>query len=231
MKALYSLALLGSIVLATNSVHAQSRARHRYSSRSAAPVSFGIKGGLTHAVLDGTINQETSYRSGLHLGGFFRWRPSAHFALQPELVYSQQGSDNVIPLQYVELKSKTKLAYLNVPILAKIYLGNTFNLQFGPQLGLLLSGHEVGQTGYTSTPSGSSYQTADVETTKSYKSDIALCAGLGLDLKSGFTTAVRLNYGVTDIDNDSNSQAARKYYNIGGLHNRVMEVSIGYAFH
>ena len=86
MKALYSLVLLGSITLATSSVQAQSR--HKYSSRSTSMASFGVKGGLTQAVLDGTINQETSFKSGFHLGGFFRWRPSAHFALQPELVYS-----------------------------------------------------------------------------------------------------------------------------------------------
>jgi hypothetical protein len=167
----------------------------------------------------------------MHLGGFLRWRPSSHFAIQPEVTYSQQGSKNTIPLGSLDIVNTTKLSYLNVPILAKVYLGDAFNIQFGPQFGLLLAGRQVGQTGYTmSSGSATTYQTADVETTKDYKSDVALCAGLGLDLKSGFILATRLNYGLSDIDNNSQSQAARKYLNLGGLHNRVMEVSVGYAF-
>jgi len=230
MKFLYSLALLGGIVVATNSAQAQSRHRYRPSARKAAPASFGVKGGLTEAGFDGALNRKTNLKSGFHLGGFFRYRLAERFAIQPELVYSQQGTESRILLQYVELKSKTKLAYLNIPILAKVYLGNTLNLQFGPQIGVLLSGREVGQVSYTATPNGASYQTADVKTTKDYKSDIGLCAGLGLDFRSGFVLAARLNYGVTDIDNNSQSQLTRRALNVSGLHNRALEVSIGYAF-
>ncbi|GGF05094.1 porin family protein [Hymenobacter cavernae] len=219
MKAFFPLALLSAITLSTHAVQAQST------------TSFGIKAGLTQAVLDGTINQDTEYKAGFHAGVFLRWRPSAHFALQPELTYSQQGSKNTFPLQYVDLKSKTKLTYLNVPVLAKIYLGNVFNIQVGPQFGVRLSAREAGQISYTSSSSGSSYQTADVETTKDYKSDVGVSGGLGIDLKNGFVAAVRLNYGLTDIDNNSQTKAARKYFeDMGGLHNRAFEFSVGYAF-
>ena len=167
---------------------------------------------------------------GLHAGIFIRWRPSAHFALQPEFVYAQQGSNNKVPIGNNDIEYKNKLTYLNMPILAKIYLGKVVNLQVGPQFGLLLSARRVGQTGYTSSGSGTSYQTADVETTDDYKNDLAVCGGLGADLPNGLTVAARLNYGFTDIDNNSQSQAARKYYGIGGLHNRTIEFSLGYVF-
>ncbi|OUJ73360.1 porin family protein [Hymenobacter crusticola] len=231
MKALYSFVLLGGIVLTTNSAQAQSRARHKYSSRSASTTSFGVKAGVSQAVLDGTVNQITEYKAGLHLGAFMRYRPSNHFALQPEITYSQQGSNNTVPLGSMDIVNKTKLSYLNVPILAKVYLGDVFNIQFGPQFGLLLSGRQVGQTGYTmSSSSGTTYQTADVETTKDYKSDVALCGGLGVDLKNGLIIATRINYGLTNIDNNTQSQEARTSLGFGGLHNRVVEFSLGYAF-
>jgi hypothetical protein len=189
-------------------------------------VQFGVKSGLSMAVLDGTLNKGADYKPGLHLGGFLRWRPSTHFALQPELVYAQQGckteSFNGVPF-----KGKIKLNYLNLPILAKVYLGKVFYLQAGPQFGMLLSAHDVGQKSYSS---NGGYTEADVDVKKNYKGDVSLCAGLGIDLPMGLGIATRFNYGLTDINNDAQEEQVRKYLGIGGLHNRVAEVSLSYAF-
>ncbi|WP_400192582.1 porin family protein [Hymenobacter sp. B81] len=198
-------------------------------------VQFGLKAGLNMAVLDGVINREANYKPGLHAGVFMRVRPSKRFAFQPEVVYSQQGCENRIPLfsgwgGSVVLESQTKLAYLNVPLLAKVYLGNVVNLQFGPQVGLLLSARETGETGYTSTPSGNTIRTSDTNVKKDYKSDVALCGGVGVDLPMGLTASARLNYGLTDINKNENQKEIREYFDIGGLHNRVLEFSLGYAF-
>ncbi|WP_375435771.1 porin family protein [uncultured Hymenobacter sp.] len=194
-------------------------------------VQVGVKTGLSLAVLDGTVNQGANFKPGIHIGGVLRLRPSKHIAIQPELVYSQQGSDNKIPVGGgITLENKTKLSYLNLPILVKIYLGDVFNIQLGPQFGLLLAARQDGQVGYSSGSNGSGFKTENLDVKEDYKGDIGLCGGLGADLKNGLLVAARLNYGLTDINNNEQEKAAREAYGFGGLHNRVLEFSLGYVF-
>ena len=191
-------------------------------------VQVGVKTGLSHAVLNGTINQGARFKSGFHAGGVLRWRLSDHVAIQPELVFSQQGSNNRNPRVPITLENKTKLSYLNLPILVKVYLGNVVNLQVGPQFGLLLAAQEVSQV--SSGPNGSGFRTVDDDVKDDYKGDIGVCGGLGADLKNGLLLAARLNYGLSDIDKNVNSQQVREQLGFGGLHNRVLEFSVGYVF-
>jgi hypothetical protein len=203
-------------------------------SQAQSTVQLGVKSGLSLAVLDGTVNRGAEYKPGFHVGGLLRWRPSARVAIQPELVLSQQGANNRIPLQWVTLESKTTLLYLNLPILLKVYLGNVFNVQAGPQFGLLVAAQDKGQVGYYSGSNGSNgsgfvSETNDVK--DDYKGDIGLCGGLGADLKNGLTLAARFNYGLTNINNNALDQRMREQLGFGGLYNRVLEVSVGYIFH
>ncbi|GAB3299822.1 porin family protein [Hymenobacter tenuis] len=193
-------------------------------------VQLGVKTGLNLAVLDGTMNQDAQFKPGIHLGGVLRWRPSSHFALQPELVYSQQGSDNQIPVGPVVLENKTKLSYLNIPVIAKIYLGKVVNLQVGPQFGVLLAARQKGQVGYYSGSNGSGFEVEDTDVQNDYKGDVSLAAGLGADLKNGLMISARLNYGFTDINNNDLVKLQQEYFGIDGIHNRVFEFSIGYLF-
>jgi hypothetical protein len=190
----------------------------------------GLKAGLSGAVLDGTINDGASFRTGGHAGVFLRWRPSTRVALQPEVVLSQQGSSNKVflPGSSVILENKTKLTYLNIPVLLKVYLGNVVNLQFGPQFGVLLGARRAGQVGYSDIGGVKTYRVADLDQKELYKGDIGLCGGLGVDLDNGLLLAARLNYGLTNIDKPG--KEIRKQLGLGGLHNRVIEASIGYAF-
>ncbi len=60
---------------------------------------------------------------------------SEKFAFQPELLYSAQGSD----YDDEDFSGSVKADYLNVPLMAKYYVGEGFSLEAGPQVGLLLS--------------------------------------------------------------------------------------------
>ncbi len=195
-----------------------------------SPVRVGVKTGLSLAVLDGAINTGATYKTGFHVGGMLQWRPSPRVAFQPELTFVQQGTNSEVPAGPVTLESKIKLSYLNVPLLLKVYMGKVVNLQVGPQFGFLISGRQVGQSGYYSSSGGSGYRTEDVDVTEEYKSDIAGCLGLGADLKNGLVLAVRANYGFTNINNNEQEQKFRDAYGVGGLHNRVLEFSVGYLF-
>lgn len=190
---------------------------------------FGPKAGLNLSILDGQINRSANFKPGLLVGAFVRWRPSERIAIQPELVYSQQGTTNKATYLGNEAVSKIKLNYLNIPVLVKVYIGKVVNLQVGPQFGLLLSGQRVGQYGYYSGAGGNGFLTEDVDVSSSYKNDFAVCGGLGIDLPSGLLASVRINYGVSNIDGDTKSLATRQTLNIDGLHNRTIEFSLGYA--
>jgi hypothetical protein len=184
---------------------------------------------MSLSVLDGQINRSAQFKPGLAVGAFMRWRPSERVALQPELVFSQQGTTNKLNFGGYPAENKIKLNYLNIPLMLKIYLGSMFNVQVGPQVGLLLSGRRVGQNSYYSNSGVSGYTTEDVDVKNLYKGDFAVCGGFGIDLPIGLLASVRLNYGLTDIDNDDASVALRKALKIGGLHNRTVEFSVGYA--
>lgn len=180
-------------------------------------VQFGPKAGLNLAVLDGQINSTANFKPGLVIGGFVRWRPSEHLAIQPEVVFSQQGTISKVSYGGYPAERKINLNYLNVPVLLKLYVGNVFNLQLGPQFGLLLSGRRVGQNGYYSNSTGSGYTTEDVDVSANYKGDISLCGGLGVDLPNGLLASARINYGFTDINNNSASIASRQALGISTL--------------
>jgi len=190
---------------------------------------FGPQVGLNLATLDGQINRSASFKPGLLLGAFVRWRPSERIAIQPELVYSQQGTANKATYLGHEAVSKIRLNYLNIPLLVKVYLGNVVNLQVGPQVGFLLSGRREGQYGYYTSSGGEGYLTEDVSVSDSYKADFALCGGLGIDLPNGLLASVRIKYGMTNIDGDTKSMAVRQFLGLDGLHNRAIEFSVGYA--
>ena len=70
-------------------------------------------------------------RTSFHAGFTYEKMISDKVALQPEMLYSAEGGKS----------GKTTLAlnYLNIPILAKFYLTDGFNLQTGLQLGFLLN--------------------------------------------------------------------------------------------
>ena len=192
---------------------------------------FGLQAGATAAILSGTINNNAQFKPGYVAGGFVRFRPSARFAFQPELNLSRQGSRNEQQRSYgLILRNDTHLTYLNLPLLVKVYLGDVVNLQAGPQLGLLMSGRRKGQVGYISSSSGTGYVEGDEDVKADYKSDVAVCFGLGADLKNGLSIAARLNYGVTDVENSDFGKAFRKAYDLGDLHNRTIQFTVGYAF-
>ena len=138
--------------------------------------------GLSLALLDGQINSTSEFKPDLVIGGFLRWQPSQRLAIQPELVFGQQGTTSKLSYGGYSAERKNNLNYLNIPVLLKMYVGNVFNLQFGPQFSVLLSGRWVGQNGYYSGSNGSNYTTEDVDVSTNYKNDFALCGSLGMDL-------------------------------------------------
>jgi hypothetical protein len=68
----------------------------------------------------------------VHLGLFAYIHPNYLFALQPELLFSSQGSN-------YDGDRISKLNYVNLPVLVQYIFNNGFRLETGPQVGLLAS--------------------------------------------------------------------------------------------
>ena len=165
---------------------------------------LGLKAGACVAVLDGALNVDARPRTSLVMGPVVRFKPSKQgFGLQLEALLSSQGANYRTNTQTV----KYDLHYLNFPLLLRQYIGPVFYVNVGPQVGLLLGNHS-----------------------NLKKVDAAVVAGFGVELASGLLMDARLNYGVTDINNDPAERMFRQQLGLGGLHNRAAQFTVGYLF-
>lgn len=117
-------------------------------SANAQEVVFGAKAGLNLATLSGDV-PEAGYKAGANLGFIAEIKVSEKFSVQPELLYSMQGSSFKMNDFFYDEESDMgfdakvdgliKLGYINIPVLAKYYVTPKFSVLAGPQLGVLLS--------------------------------------------------------------------------------------------
>ncbi|ALI97989.1 porin family protein [Rufibacter tibetensis] len=171
-----------------------------------AQTSLGIKGGINVATIR-PLYEPNEPRIGAHVGLFASTPISGRFALQPELLYSQQG---------VETDRYTyTYHYLNIPLIFKGTLSGGLHLQVGPQFGVLLaSNRKEGKSSLDITESMNRY-------------DGALALGLGYDVAE-WQISARYNFGLSDIRETKNGDL-----NLGrgdNLTNDVFQFSLGYRF-
>jgi hypothetical protein len=102
---------------------------------SAQHVNFGIKGGLNAYTINSNGPAEYNVKPGFHVGILGHVHLANNFALQPELVYSRQGTR----MMTGDSHSNYNLDYLNIPVLFQYMFDNGFRLQAGPQLGVLVN--------------------------------------------------------------------------------------------
>jgi Outer membrane protein beta-barrel domain len=176
-----------------------------------AQVAVGIKGGLNFAKLDvkGSASDNYEGRTGYHAGAFALVKVGM-IGVQPEIIFSRQGYDyKDVNTQNVE----ANFDYINIPVIAKLYLPLGLNIQAGPQFGFLSKAEaEVFVT------NASQSQTVDVKNL--YKgSDVSLGLGAGWDLPFGLTVDARYNLGLSKINDNNNAPESK---------NRVFQVSLGY---
>jgi hypothetical protein len=98
-------------------------------------VHWGVKAGANFA----TVNTESSApdwgsRTGVHAGLLSHIHLNKNWAIQPELVYSLQGSKSKVG----NITQINNLHYLNIPVQVQYMFNNGFRLQTGPQAGFLM---------------------------------------------------------------------------------------------
>ena len=172
-------------------------------------VAIGLKGGLNFANLDVSSATNTyNNRTGYHAGAFVLFK-FAKIGIQPEIVFSQQGS--TVKINTTDYDAN--FSYVNIPIMLKLYTVAGINLQVGPQFGFLTSA-KSDYNPITNQPESG----ADVSSAYK-KSDVSLGMGVGWDLPLGLMINARYNLGLSTIDNSANLQATK---------NQVWQVSVGY---
>jgi hypothetical protein len=165
-----------------------------------ADLHWGLKGGLNISNIASSPNVNYDAKAGLHAGGLAHIHLSKSWALQPEIMYSNQGAQMG--------DTKTRLHYVNVPLQLQYIFDMGFRLQTGPQIGVL-AGANVKQ-GDTKINVSNSFKPADVGWTfgASYVGE----SGLGID--------ARYNHGFSRINDVGSSN----------LYNRNFQVGLFYVF-
>jgi hypothetical protein len=188
---------------------------------NAQKAQFGIKGGLNVAnqSYSGEGSPSSSSIIGFHIGGFVEVKVSDKFSIQPELLYSTQGSKFDVTVNEGGINYDTenifKLAYINIPVIFKYYASEKFSLQAGPQIGFLTSSkmetEVLGQS-----------VTQDVK--DFFESvDYGLNIGAGYDFTKKVSAGIRYNFGLANVFNDSEGSNDK-------IKNNVFSVSLGYKF-
>ncbi len=173
-------------------------------------IRFGAKAGVNFNNVKGD-NEGTDNRTGFHIGGLVEIPISEKFAFQPELLYSSQGTQ----VDEDDFESKTKLDYLNIPLMAKFYAAKGFSIQAGPQIGFLLSANSEG------TDLGQPFDDDIKDQLSSV--DFGLNFGAGYQLDMGLFFEGRYNLGLSNIFDED-------VIGDDSVQNSVFQVSVGYKF-
>ncbi|MBC7758227.1 MAG: PorT family protein [Phormidesmis sp. FL-bin-119] len=109
---------------------------------------FGIKAGLNIAKFAGDPDPNSDFNTGLAAGVYTNIPLSSGFSFEPSLEYSQKGAEFTGALNN---ELKTKITYLDLPIMFKYNVTPNFGLLAGPQVSFFLSQESKFVNGKTST--------------------------------------------------------------------------------
>lgn len=170
---------------------------------------FGVKGGLNISTVVGGDVDDTKALVGFHVGGFAEIHVVQRFFIQPELLFSAQGTKVDLPLGN---DLDIKLNYLNIPVLAKYYIvDKKFSVEAGPQLGILLSAK------------------ADGENVKDNlrSADLGFNLGAGYNFTDNLSVGLRYTIGLSPLS-DKDIDNSDDYYD--SAKNSNLALSLAYKF-
>jgi hypothetical protein len=170
--------------------------------------SFGVKGGVNFANVTGNDFESPDSRTSFHVGVVGELPISEMFSLQAEAMYSGQGFETNIPGED-DQNIEYQLDYINVPVLAKIYLTDGLSIEAGPQFGFKVN-EEI--------DSDPNNNPGDIEVDEAESFDFGLAGGLTFQTQMGLFASGRYTYGVSEIISDAD------------VHNSVFQISLGYKF-
>ena len=166
---------------------------------------FGVKGGLNFATM--TNVDHAKMKPSFHLGGFAEYTINEFVGIQGEALYSRQG----FFMKEGGAKKWCRYNYLNIPVLAKLYLIEGLSLDLGPQFGILLNAKERWKAGGES-------GTNDIKDAKNF--DVSFPIGLSYKITPRFDVSARYVLGLTEVESVGDEK----------FKNSVIQVGVGYRF-
>ncbi|NHN26905.1 PorT family protein [Flavobacterium jejuense] len=180
-KIVATLALLLTTSLAVNAQSKDSSAE------------FGFKGGLNFSNMYTEDVDDNNVLTSFNAGVYAKLPITDAIAIQPELLYSRKGAELVYDNAFAEGTAKFKLNYIELPLLLKLNLTDSFNVHAGPYFAYLIDAQVTNETNDGTFDFEDTYNNDDFN-----KFDYGLSAGVGLDFES-IGIGVRYNYGLQTV--------------------------------
>lgn len=168
------------------------------SSTQAQFLKFGVKGGVNFSNFNGGEISGVDFKTvtSYHAGVILELKVFENFAIQPELLYSTQGSE----LNGLGDQIKNELGYLSLPVLAKFYLSsNTLSLELGPQASVLVS-----ERNEINAKEGNSF-------------DFGIAGGLSYKISKNLFVSGRYFAGLTEAKKDADIKNSMIQFSLGYL--------------
>lgn len=175
---------------------------------------FGIKGGLNFSKYSPDKNSmDYQFKPGFYAGGFVRFKFDKGLSIQPELLFSLQGSkvdvQNIVitdfagnPMPFTstfDFKYEVHELTLSLPIIGKLYFTDNFYLLSGPQFNFILDRN------ITSSQTLLSGTNDDFIMRDGDSFEFAVCVGFGYDISDSVTITTHSYVGLNKRDDDIKS--------------------------
>ncbi|RXJ51382.1 porin family protein [Gelidibacter gilvus] len=202
MKNLFLVAVIG--LFSATTIYAQS---------DDTTIQFGVKGGVNLANITSDDIGDSDQLTSFHLGLFMEIPISERFSFQPEVLYSGQG------FSAFNEEAEYKMDYIQVPLMAKVYIVKGLYAEAGPQFGFKVK-EEIDYK------PGSEGGEIEINTDDSYikNFDTNLALGAGYKFDNGLSLSARYNLGLTNIYKDNTL-----LQNVDAK-NSVWQFGVGFSF-
>ena len=158
-------------------------------------------------------NDNTKGKINLEIGLVGEFMLSDKFALAPELNYAGEGD----VYEVSGLKATIFTSYLQIPVMAKYYLNDNFSLNFGPQVGFLMSAESES----TLTINGQTNTDSQDLKDKFNSTEFGFNMGAGYKLDNGLFFDFRYSLGLSKLLKNDDA---------GNLKSDGIKLGIGYFF-
>lgn len=143
---------------------------------------FGAKGGVNLSNMSSDSFADSKFRTGFHIGLITQIPLGERFSLQAEILYATQGTEaDVVMDGSGPRTTEYELGYVQVPVLAKMFLTESLSIEAGPSFNFLVNENINGEEG----DFGSSFEFAGA-------------LGASYQLGGGFFGSARYTHGLTN---------------------------------
>lgn len=180
--------------------------------------SYGVKAGANFATVVGDDVDDASMRTGFVVGAFAENRMTDLFGVSAELLYSQQGTKTSLSEDGVAVDLTAKFDYINIPILANLYVAKGLTLKAGIQPAFKINAEAEMKAKYQGQTESIS---SDMDNVNTF--DFAIPVGLSYQFDFGLLIDARYNISATNVFKSEGGESV-------SARNSVIQVTAGWRF-